>query len=212
MNKKKSERSDRETQASTVPYQATARRGFFVRFMTGAVSVLLGAIPVGLGLGFFLDPLIRKRRGTSDAASGSEADSRQDDEGFIRLDVGVSSLPADGSPLACTVTNDKTDAWNRYRNVEVGTVWLRRTESDEVLAFSSVCPHLGCAIDFRKAKSDFFCPCHTSAFDLDGERTNSIPPRGMDRLEVRLKPETGDLIWLKYETFRAATPEKISVS
>jgi Rieske Fe-S protein len=165
--------------------------------------------PWGLGVGFFLDPLIRRRRSeaTDDASS-----SRQDDEGFVRLDIGLASLPVDGTPVSCRVLSDKTDAWNRFQNVEVGTVWLRRTSDESVMAFSSICPHLGCAVDFRAAKGDFFCPCHTSAFNLDGERTNHIPPRGMDRLETRFKPETGDTIWLKYQTFLATTPEKIPVS
>ena len=192
----------------SVPHAAPARRGFFARLLAGTIGLLLGLIPAGLGLGFFLDPLVRRQgAGREDGGGGG-----RDAEGFIRLEIGVSALPADGTPVAYTVKSDKTDAWNRFRDVEIGTVWLRRLEADEVLALSSICPHLGCAVDYRSARSDFFCPCHTSAFRLDGERINEIPPRGMDRLETRLKPETGDIIWLKYQNFRATTPEKIPVS
>jgi Rieske Fe-S protein len=197
-----------------LPHVETERRGFFVRFFTGALSALLGLVPLGIGLGFFFDPLLRKRRGQADAdsPSGAADDQRKDAEGFIRLDMPVSALPADGTPVAYKVHDDREDAWNRFTHVEVGTVWLRRTGDNQVTALSSICPHLGCAVDFRNARGDFFCPCHTSSFNLDGERTNLIPPRGMDRLEVRLKPETGDLIWLKYRSFRAGTPEMIPIS
>ena len=33
------------------------------------------------------------------------------------------------------------------------------------------CPHLGCAIDYRKNTNDYFCPCHNSTFGLDGSVT-----------------------------------------
>jgi Rieske Fe-S protein len=210
MNNQRSGGSGERRVEAKVPYEGTPRRGFFARFFAGTLAVLLGAIPAAVGIGFFFDPLLRRRRsGKHDRGAASD---REDADGFIRLDIGVAALPEDGTPITYKVLNDKTDAWNRYRNVEVGTVWLRRAGDQQVLALSSICPHLGCAVDFRTAHGDFFCPCHTSAFDLNGERTNHIPPRGMDRLETRLKPETGDTIWLKYQTFLATIPEKMPVS
>ena len=186
----------------------TERRGF-VKFCAAAISVLLGAIPAGLGLGFFLDPLTRDRSG---ADSAPDPDGVQKDaDGFIDLKVSVSSLPEDGTPVSVKVLDDRVDAWNKIPNVPIGTVWLRRTEAGEVLAFNTICPHLGCAVDYRQGNRDFFCPCHTSTFALDGKRQNMIPPRDMDGLETKLKPETDDSIWLKYQDFRAATHEKIEV-
>jgi menaquinol-cytochrome c reductase iron-sulfur subunit len=179
--------------------------------LAGLIGTLLGLLPVGLGLGFFLDPLLRRHR-DSTGDEGGPAQGRKDSHGFVRLDIGLSALPEDGTPVAYKVLDDRTDAWNRFRDIEVGTVWLRKVGDNDVVAFSAICPHLGCAVDFRAARGDFYCPCHTSAFDLQGTPTNSIPPRGMDILETRLKPETGDAIWLKYQVFRATIPEKIPVS
>jgi nitrite reductase/ring-hydroxylating ferredoxin subunit len=179
--------------------------------LAGIASALLGLIPIGLGLGFFFDPLVRRQRVDS-GGTGGQPLGRSDSDGFVRLDIGTSALPDDGTPVAYKVLDDRTDAWNRFRNIEIGTVWLRRVGEGKVLAFSSICPHLGCAVDFRAAHGDFYCPCHTSAFDLQGAPVNDIPPRGMDSLETRLKPETGDTIWLKYQVFRATIAEKIPVS
>lgn len=196
--------------STAVPYDAPVRRGFFVSFLAGSISVLLGLVPTVLGLGFFLDPLIRKRNVPgSPADTGSVGDTS---DAFLPLDIRVSSLPEDGTPVAYQVQADKVDAWNGFQNIQIGTIWLRRTGDNQVLALSSICPHLGCAVDFRNAKNDFFCPCHTSSFDLSGARTNQIPPRGMDELETLLKPETGDQIWLRYQNFRAGTATKIPVS
>lgn len=182
------------------------RRGFFIEFLTGVIGAVVGLAPVVPGVLFFLNPIAKKK----DSAG---AKGKRDEEGFVLLEgVTAQSLPEDGTPVACKVFDDKIDAWNRFSNVEIGTVWIRRLDENNILAFSSICPHLGCAVDYRQTDRDFFCPCHTSSFDLEGNKTNSIPPRGMDQLQVKTKPDTGDQIWLKYETFRATIAEKIPVS
>ena len=49
-----------------------------------------------------------------------------------------------------------------------------------------------------------------SGFDLDGHRKNEIPPRGLDALEVKLKNNSE--VWVRYQVFKAGTPDKIVVS
>jgi menaquinol-cytochrome c reductase iron-sulfur subunit len=183
------------------------RRGFFVQFLAAAIGLVLGVIPLAAGTLFFLDPLLRKNRSATTAAPGAGG-IEKDEDGFINLNVTVSSLPDRGIPQSFKVRDDRIDAWNKFKNVEIGTVWLRRDEDGSVLALNSICPHLGCAVDYRTSNKDFYCPCHTSTFDLKGERLNQIPPRNMDALQIKVK---GDTIWLKYENFRAATEEKIPV-
>ena len=187
------------------------RRGFFVRFLAGAIGLFVGVVPFAAGLTFFMDPLLRKRQ-ADDADGSSSSGTVKDADGFVKMNITLDALPSDGSPRAFKVYDDRVDAWNKFQNIEIGTVWLRRTPDNQVLAFSSICPHLGCAVDFRQAENDFYCPCHTSSFDLDGEKTNAIPPRGMDRLAVKVDPQADNAVWLKYEEFRGATPNKIPVT
>ncbi|RMG34247.1 MAG: hypothetical protein D6725_14555 [Planctomycetota bacterium] len=181
--------------------EVRTRRSFAVQAVTAILSVLLVIIPLIPCLGFFLTPLLRRK--------GAEAGSgRRDAEGFVRLDIDPTALPEDGSPVMVTVFDDEIDAWNKFPDQPVGTVWLRKTEDGRVLALSTICPHLGCMVDFRPGRRDFFCPCHTSAFDLNGQRLNQIPPRNMDELEVKV---ADGVLWVRYRTFRAGTPEKIPV-
>ena len=188
--------------------RSNERRGF-VKFLAGAIGAIVGAVPIGIGGTFFLSPLLSDKRKAETSPTGE--DELKDEEGFIKMPVAASSLPDDGTPLSFKVRDDKVDAWNMFRQVEIGSVWLRKDENGNVVAFNTICPHLGCAVDYRQSDRDFYCPCHTSTFALDGERVNKIPPRGMDKLEVKLKRETGDTIWLKYQDFRAATEEKIPI-
>lgn len=67
--------------------------------------------------------------------------------------------------------------------------------AEGVYAMSSVCTHLGCIIQYRKAQGQtegFFCPCHGSAFSIDGKVVGGPAPRPLDRVEVKL--EGGKLV------------------
>ena len=198
---------------SDVTSSETPRRNFLVEGAAVVIGGVVTLVPLLAGMLFFLDPLIRRRKGddTAESSGGDAGGVEKDADGFLKTNATVDSLPADGSPLLVTVYDDRVDAWNRFPNQPIGTVWLRRDGEGGVQAFNTVCPHLGCSISFRNAETDFFCPCHNSTFALDGEKQNQIPPRNMDPLEVRLKEETGDAIWLKYQNYRAATHERIPV-
>jgi Rieske Fe-S protein len=102
------------------------------------------------------------------------------------------------------------DAWTTYKDIPVGAVYLTRKQ-DEVIAFNLKCPHLGCAIDFRKQTNDYFCPCHNSSFALDGSVTteNSPSPRPMDTMETKV--EKGQ-VWIRFQQFRPNIEEKIPLS
>ena len=47
--------------------------------------------------------------------------------------------------------------------------------SDEFIALSSTCPHLGCQVRYEPAHARFFCPCHNGTFDPDGRPTGGPP-------------------------------------
>ncbi len=191
------------------------RRGVLIQLFTATVSFVLVAVPATLGGLFFLDPILRKRKAAAGGVTDGEI-SRKDDTGFIRLDVTKDAVPQDGTPLAVILRDDIIDAWNLFRDVPVGSIWLRKVGDGPVIAFNSVCPHLGCSVNFRRAENDFFCPCHTSVFALDGKKTNKVPPRDMDTLEVAMRTngqddENGAEIWVRYQNFRRATSEKIVI-
>ena len=197
-----------ETASAESPKAApTGRRNVLVDLLTGFLSFLLVAVPSTIGGLFFLDPLLRGRKSKGSGTGGGGLD------GFIKLPVTADSVPADGTPVAVSVRMDQDDAWNRFKDVPVGSVWLRKNPDGQILVFNSVCPHLGCSVDYRRGENDFYCPCHTSAFSLDGHKTNDIPPRDMDSLEITVATdgqpsENGSELWVKFQNFRRATAEK----
>jgi menaquinol-cytochrome c reductase iron-sulfur subunit len=179
------------------------RRSFLAKALAFLTAGVLMTLPTAAGLAFFLDPLLRKR-GTSGGAAG-----RRDAEGFLPV-TPLAAIPSDGRPQIFTVYDDAVDAWNKFANQPVGRVFLRKLPDGSVTAFNVRCPHLGCAVDYRPAQNDYLCPCHMSAFGLDGQKKNEIPPRGLDSLEVMVKDKSE--VWVRYEVFKAGTPDRIVVS
>ena len=59
-----------------------------------------------------------------------------------------------------------------------------RLAEDKYRAFSAICTHLGCLVDFRKDKEDIFCPCHGGRFDLEGKVVGGPPPSPLPQYPV----------------------------
>jgi menaquinol-cytochrome c reductase iron-sulfur subunit len=120
----------------------------------------------------------------------------------------IKTVPADslpeGEPKRVALVADRRDAWTLDQNVELGAAWLLRKGS-EVVAWSTVCPHLGCAVDKSAGGGGFNCPCHDSAFDADGHRLTGPSPRGLDTLASKV--EDG-FVHVEFQRFRQGTPEK----
>jgi Rieske Fe-S protein len=174
---------------------STDRRGFLKRAFAIGIGAILGLIPLGAGLTVFLDPLWRK----SMAA------------GAIRVTT-LDALPDDGLPHKFPVLATRVDAWNKYTEVPIGAVYLRRTKEGKVQALNVVCPHAGCFVDFLPARGSFLCPCHNSTFTADGRIADraSPAPRPMDSLIVELRQEKE--VWVQFQNFEAGRAEKTPVA
>ena len=55
-----------------------------------------------------------------------------------------------------------------------------RTASGDVRAFSAICTHLGCTVQFRKDFGTIWCACHNGKYDLNGKNISGPPPRPLD--------------------------------
>ena len=61
---------------------------------------------------------------------------------------------------------------------------LRTKES--IKAFSMICTHLGCIVQWSGDKSEFYCPCHDGYFDQFGEVIAGPPPVPLEQIPVRV--------------------------
>lgn len=50
-----------------------------------------------------------------------------------------------------------------------GKYAVYKNADGEVTAFSPICPHMGCTVNWNKAEKTWDCPCHGSRFDIEGK-------------------------------------------
>ncbi len=69
---------------------------------------------------------------------------------------------------------------------------LVRMPDGEFRAFSAVCTHLSCTVQYRADLREIWCACHNGLYDLAGRNVSGPPPRPLARFEVNI--QGGDVI------------------
>ena len=68
-------------------------------------------------------------------------------------------------------------------------VLLIRSGETEWRAFSAVCTHLNCTVQYREDAHTIWCACHNGTYDLNGSVISGPPPRPLDEFVVHLRGE-----------------------
>jgi Rieske Fe-S protein len=68
-------------------------------------------------------------------------------------------------------------------------VLVTRTR-ESLRAFSLICTHLGCTVEWQAGDKEFFCPCHSGRFDEFGEVLAGPPPIPLEQFPVSVEGET----------------------
>ncbi|HKJ01508.1 MAG TPA: ubiquinol-cytochrome c reductase iron-sulfur subunit [Longimicrobiales bacterium] len=63
---------------------------------------------------------------------------------------------------------------------------LIKTPSGELRAFTAICTHLACTVQYRNDLSEIWCACHNGHYDLNGVNISGPPPRPLERYALRL--------------------------
>jgi Rieske Fe-S protein len=68
-------------------------------------------------------------------------------------------------------------------------VLLVRRQDGEFKAFSAVCTHLACNVQFRSDMGLIWCACHNGRYDLNGRNIAGPPPRPLEPYRVDVKDD-----------------------
>jgi quinol---cytochrome c reductase iron-sulfur subunit, bacillus type len=163
----------------------------FLDVVTTMLMGLLGLLLAVPALAYLAAPLWR-RRPSEDASA-------------VFVDLGpVAEIPA-GQWQLRGLEVVRADGWKKTRTRHA--VWVLRREQDQgVTVLSSICPHLGCPINWHAQANQFDCPCHGGRFDDNGEKIAGPPPRSMDPLEVEVR---GGRLWVQWQNFKIGVSDRI---
>jgi Rieske Fe-S protein len=166
------------------------RRGF-LKIATVAIGGVMGAVVAFPLIRYVLFPVREKVVSAPD-------------EPLDVLDIRALEPGAPPTRVQIIASNVR-DGWAVADDVPLGAAWVRKTASGDIQALSSVCPHLGCSVDFDRSAEIYKCPCHKSAFAPDGTKLSGPSKRGLDPLPVRV--EEGR-VKITFRRYRPDVPER----
>jgi menaquinol-cytochrome c reductase iron-sulfur subunit len=146
------------------PAKPSRRHFYYLTFIYGLQALMAATLSVPAFMYLFLPPRAKKREQWVDAAD-------------------LTQLPT-GTPQEVSFRMNKVDGWKV--SSEKTTAWVVKTADNQAVAFAPQCTHLGCAYHWDESTKHFVCPCHTSAFAIDGRVLSGPAPRPLDRYQVRI--------------------------
>jgi Rieske Fe-S protein len=66
---------------------------------------------------------------------------------------------------------------------------LVKTPLGELKAFSAVCTHLACIVQYRSDITHIWCACHNGHFDLNGKNIAGPPPKPLEEYAVNVRAD-----------------------
>jgi cytochrome b6-f complex iron-sulfur subunit len=66
---------------------------------------------------------------------------------------------------------------------------LIRTPAGDLRAFSAVCTHLNCTVQYRPDLTQIWCACHNGHYDLNGKNVSGPPPRPLEAYTVNVRSD-----------------------
>ena len=100
--------------------------------------------------------------------------------------------PASGEPSVANVTlpwkpsEVKTNSGRIFRFGSQPGI-LVKTPAGDLRAFTAVCTHLNCTVQYREERQDIWCACHNGIYDLNGKNVSGPPPRPLEPYKVFVK-------------------------
>jgi Rieske Fe-S protein len=70
-------------------------------------------------------------------------------------------------------------------NIGLRKVAVYRDEEGTLKAYTAICPHLGCVVQWNPAEKSFDCPCHGSRFTKEGKVINGPAVSDLKSMEIK---------------------------
>jgi Rieske Fe-S protein len=171
----------------------SSRRGF-LGLLTNLVLAAIGLLIAIPAVRFLWSPL----RAHDEEAAGTAL-----------LDAGPLADIKPGEWRLVSVEKSRQDGWKKSKVRHA--LWVRRSGEGEkgITVLSSICPHLGCPINWHPDKTRFVCPCHGGIFNVEGRQIGGPPPRSMDPLDYEVR---SGRLYVRWQDFKIGVADRVAVS
>ena len=143
------------------------QRRDFVKIVLAFLGTIMGAV-IGIpAIGYLLSP----------------ATKVQSEEAWIPAGP-MENYPI-GTPTLFSYTRSKINGWEKTTN-SYGAYIVRINEAD-VKAFSNMCTHLSCRVNWKNELTEYVCPCHDGHFNGEGKVTAGPPPAPLYPYETKVE-------------------------
>ncbi len=96
--------------------------------------------------------------------------------------------PGGGTQPAVEISLSAISASGAYSFQYGGSPGILIQEEDGSLrAFSLICTHMACTVNWNPDKKEFHCPCHDALFDAQGNVLSGPAPSPLERWRVEVK-------------------------
>ena len=76
--------------------------------------------------------------------------------------------------------------WGSKKVIVGGSALLLIRTPKDFKAYSAICTHLGCIVDWDGRKQEIVCPCHAGIFDIEGRVVTGPPPKPLPFYQVNV--------------------------
>lgn len=133
----------------------------------------------------------------------SPALSRKEDSW---VEVGPADRLQTNEPKELEFSSIVKDGWRKVASKKA--IWAVKQPAGNIVAFSPICPHLGCGFRWDAEDKEFKCPCHSSVYDVNGNVLAGPAPRSLDMLPSKV--EQGQLLVI-YKVFKSGLDHPVEL-
>ena len=151
------------------PEDRTVSRRDFIKSTAALIGGFIGALTVLPGIAYLLSPAQSQEQASAWVNAGS----------LERYPIGV--------PTLFQFTRTQVNGWERT-GMSYGVFVVRRDDGS-VRAFSNICTHLGCHVNWHSDLRHYVSPCHDGHFDILGNNVSGPPPRPLDEFTTRVEDD-----------------------
>lgn len=66
---------------------------------------------------------------------------------------------------------------------------MLRTPDGKLKAFTAVCTHFECTVQYKKDTNQIWCACHNGFYDTDGKVVSGPPPKPLEEYDILVEKD-----------------------